>query len=325
MPTPKLAAQRILCLYTGGTIGCIPTTQGLAPAVGVLQEPLQKLLARLQLHQIELTLREYPQLLDSSSMQPKDWLRIAQDIHDNYHHFDGFIVLHGTDTLAWTAAALHWQLMQIAKPVVVTGSQRPWLESGSDATANVELAIRAATAQQAGILVAFGGQVLPGVFVKKLDADADAAFFAPNWQGTWPSAPTSNYFFQPVDPSLRILPIKLFPGTESWLVQSLANQTIDGIAMETYGSGNPPAHTYLQSTLLHLAEQGTTFINCTQCIRGEVRQGHYAAGDFMHQINALPAGKMSIEAATTWLYTAIKSDSTQDSLAKAWQSAQLVV
>lgn len=323
--TSNNASHRILCLYTGGTIGCVPTAQGLAPATGVLQQPLQSLVAKLQPQAIELTLRDYPQLLDSSSMQPKDWLRIAQDIDDAYEEFDGFIVLHGTDTLAWTAAALHWQLAQIAKPVVITGSQRPWLQSGSDAQSNVELALRAATGEQAGVIVAFGGQLLPGYAVKKLDADADAAFAAPNWQGIWPSAPSENYRLQLVDPNLNILPIKLFPGTESWLAQSLANKNIEGIVMETYGSGNPPAYTPLKLALLHLAQQGTLIINCTQCIRGEVRQGHYAAGDFMHQINALPAGRMSIEAATTWLYTAIKADSTPDRLAKAWQSAQLVV
>ena len=325
MPTHKLAAHRILCLYTGGTIGCISTAQGLAPATGVLQQPIQELAAKLQPEAIELTLREYPQLLDSSSMQPKDWLRIAQDIHDAYEQFDGFIVLHGTDTLAWTAAALHWQLAHIAKPVVITGSQRPWLQSGSDAQANVELALRAATGEQAGVIVAFGGQLMPGFAVKKLDADADAAFAAPNWSGVWPSAANENYRFQPVDPELNILPIKLFPGIENWLAQSLIQQNIRGMAIESYGCGNLPSNTHLESSLLSLAQRGTFFINCTQCLRGEVRQGHYAAGDFMHQINALPAGKMSIEAATTWLYTAIKADSTQDSLAKAWQSAQLVV
>ncbi|MGL4995885.1 MAG: asparaginase domain-containing protein, partial [Deefgea sp.] len=238
---------------------------------------------------------------------------------------DGFIVLHGTDTLAWTAAALHWQLAHIDKPVVVTGSQRPWLQSGSDAPANVELALRAATGPQAGVIVAFGGQLLPGYAVKKLDADADSAFAAPNWLGVWPNTPRENYRFQAVNPDLNILPIKLFPGTENWLAQSLSQEKAQGISIESYGSGNIPSNTQLQSTLLNLAQYGTTFINCTQCISGEVRQGHYAAGDFMHQIKALPAGRMSIEAATTWLYTAITANSTQESLAKAWQSAQLVV
>ncbi|MBM5571344.1 MULTISPECIES: asparaginase [Deefgea] len=325
MPTPKLAAHRILCLYTGGTIGCMPSPLGLAPAAGILQQPLQQLTRASHRQTIELTLREYPQLLDSSSMQAKDWLRIAQDIHNAYDHFDGFIVLHGTDTLAWTAAALHWQLAHIAKPVVITGSQRPWHQAGTDAIANVELALQAATGEQTGVIVAFGGQLLPGYAVKKLDADADAAFAAPNWDGIWPNIPRENYHFQALDPSLAILPIKLFPGTESWLAHSLTRPDIKGIVIESYGSGNLPSNTPLESALLQLAQQGTVVINCTQCLRGEVRQGHYAAGNFMQQIKALPAGKMSIEAATTWLYTAIKPDSTQDSLAKAWQSAQLVV
>lgn len=325
MPTPKLAAHRIFCLYTGGTIGCIQTPNGLAPAQGVLQEPIQKLLASLSVPHIELVLREYSQPLDSSSMQPKDWLRIAQDIDTAYAQFDAFIVLHGTDTLAWTAAALFWQLANIDKPVIITGSQRPWFQSDSDAPANFQFALEAATGEQSGVMVAFGGQLLPAHAVKKLDADADIAFAAPNWQTDSHQPAKAKYQFHPVNPQLNILAIKLFPGCEDWLAQSLSQQHFEGIAVESYGSGNLPSNTHLQQVLLHLSKNGTTFINCTQCIRGVVKQGHYAAGDFMHQIKALPANKMTIEAATTWLYTAIKPDSTQDSLAKAWQSAQLVV
>lgn len=321
---PAHAPQRILCLYTGGTIGCVPTAQGLAPMTGVLQQPIAKLLAK-QATPPQLTLREYPQLLDSSSMQPKDWLRIAKDIDADYDHFDGFIVLHGTDTLAWTAAALHWQLAHIAKPVVITGSQRPWLVSGSDAAANFELALHAACGKQAGVMVAFGGRLMPGVAAKKLDADADCAFAAPNWQGLWPVPPTEKYHFQPVNPALNILAIKLYPGSEAWLAQSLCQAKIEGIAIEAYGSGNLPGNTLLNTALKQLAQNGTSIINCSQCIAGEVRQGHYAAGDLMQQIKALPAGRMSIEAATTWLYTALTANSTQEMRAKAWQSAQLMV
>jgi L-asparaginase len=324
MPAQNIAAQRILCLYTGGTIGCVPTLQGLAPMAGVLQEPIAELLTSLPT-QVQLTLREYPQLLDSSSMRPEDWLRIAKDIDADYAHFDGFIVLHGTDTLAWTAAALHWQLAHIAKPVVITGSQRPWLSSDSDAAANFELALHAACGKQAGVMVAFGGQLLPGFAVKKLDADADCAFAAPNWQGLWPVTPTKKYHFQPVNPTLNILAIKLYPGSETWLAHSLSQSTIEGIAIEAYGSGNLPSNTQLKLALQQLAQRGTVVMNCSQCIAGEVRQGHYAAGNFMQEIKALPAGRMSIEAVTTWLYTTLRPNLTHDMLNKAWQSALLMI
>lgn len=325
MPAQNIAPQRILCLYTGGTIGCIATPHGLAPAAGVLQQPIADLVAMAAAPQCQVVLREYPNLLDSSSMQPSDWLRIAQDIDANYADFDGFIVLHGTDTLAWTAAALHWQLANLAKPVVITGSQRPWLASDSDAPTNFKLALHAACGQQAGVMVAFGGQLLPGVAVKKLDADADKAFAAPNWQGIWPARPTAAYYLQPVNPALNILAIKLYPGTEAWLANSLKLQNFEGIAIESYGSGNLPSNTHLEATLQQLAQRGTIITNCSQCIAGEVRQGHYAAGDFMQQIKALPAGRMSIEAATTWLYTALAPNLTHETLSKAWQSAQLMI
>ncbi len=325
MPTQNIAPQRILCLYTGGTIGCIATPHGLAPAANVLQQPIAELVSMATSPQCQVVLREYPQLLDSSSMGPKDWLRIATDINDNYADFDGFIVLHGTDTLAWTAAALHWQLAQIDKPVVITGSMRPWLASGSDAPANFSLALNTVCSQRMGVIVAFGDKLLPGYAVKKLDSDADCAFTAPNWQGQWPAPPTSAYQFHPVDPLRQILAVKLFPGTQAWLAQSLNPLTIDGIALETYGSGNLPNDPALKTALQRLALHGTIIINCSQCIAGEVRQGHYAASDLLQQINAFAGGRMSIEAATTWLYTAIKPDLTCEALRKAWQSAQLVV
>ncbi|QZA82204.1 asparaginase [Deefgea piscis] len=325
MPAQYKAPQRILCLYTGGTIGCAPSPLGLAPKAGILSPVITNLLAQEHNLGIALTLREYPEALDSSSMQPSDWLRIAQDIDAAYHQFDGFIILHGTDTLAWTAAALHWQLNQIDKPVVITGSQRPWLELGSDAPANFQLALDAVQSQRHAVMVAFNGLLLPGYAVKKLDADADAAFAAPNWQGEWPSTQPGNYQFYPLNPSLNILSIKLYPGSETWLASSINSQVFAAIAIETYGSGNIPDHFLLKSALKNAVNAKSLIINCSQCIRGQVRQGHYAAGSFLQEINALAAGRLTIEAATTWLYTALAKKTDQDSLRKAWQTVAHMV
>ncbi|MCB5195788.1 asparaginase [Deefgea salmonis] len=325
MPAQHKAPQRILCLYTGGTIGCAPTPLGLAPKAGILRPVITDLLTQENNLGITLTLREYAEVLDSSSMQPADWLRIAQDIDAAYHQFDGFIILHGTDTLAWTAAALHWQLSQIDKPVVITGSQRPWLEMGSDAPANFQRALDAVQSQRHAVMVAFDDLLLPAYAVKKIDADADAAFAAPNWQGEWPRIKPGEYQFCPLDPNLNILSIKLYPGCETWLASSINTQVFAAIAIETYGSGNIPDHFLLKSALKNAVQANSLIINCSQCIRGEVRQGHYAAGSFLQEINALAAGRLTIEAATTWLYTALAKKTDHDSLRQAWQTAAHMV
>ncbi|SFN74576.1 L-asparaginase [Formivibrio citricus] len=292
--------KRILCLYTGGTIGCLPTENGLAPAPGILSTPLQALAAG---HALEVTLQEYPQLLDSSSMGPADWNRIGQDIAIQYDAFDGFVVLHGTDTLAYTAAALSFQLENLGKPVIVTGSQRPWLQDASDAPANVALALTAAASGIAGVRVAFGGKLLPGNGVRKVDADGDTAFDAPNWNGEWPAPRNSGDLrFTAIDPTSRVVGIKLYPGTSyDWLAQSLV-EPLQGIVLETYGSGNLPDHAGLIAALEKQAAAGAIIVNCTQCLRGMVRQGRYASSSALARIGALPAEDMTPEAALVKLY-----------------------
>lgn len=295
--------KRILCLYTGGTIGCLPTAQGLAPAAGSLTSPLTELATGLpESPQIELV--EYAELLDSSSMGPADWNRIGADIVKYHDDFDGFVILHGTDTLAYTAAALSYQLEHLAKPVLITGSQRPWHTEGSDAPANVAAALNNAIVGKPGVRVAFGERLLPGTRVRKSDADRNQAFTAPNWDGHWPDTPTTNSpaSLIEVDPAARIIGLKLYPGfSYDWLRAALATP-MQAIVIESYGSGNLPAHPGLLDALQNQAKAGAVLVNCTQCHAGNVQQGHYAASSILNQIGALPAADMTPEAALTKLY-----------------------
>ena len=294
---------RILCLYTGGTIGCLPTEQGLSPARGALTKPIADLASNLP-NSPDVVLQEYSQLLDSSCMGPTDWNRIGTDIMAQYADFDGFVILHGTDTLAYTAAALSFQLENLSKPVLITGSQRPWFATGSDAPANVTSALKSASGDWPGVRVAFGGRLLPGTRVRKMDADHDHAFYAPNWNGLWPEniqlphPPTCIT----VDPHAKITGIKLYPGFNyDWLSTAL-NDPLQAIVLETYGSGNLPEHSGLIAALKKQAASGALIINCSQCPTGHVKQGHYASSHVLGQIGALPAQDMSPEAALAKLY-----------------------
>ena len=322
MPTPKHAAQRILCLYTGGTIGCVASEHGLSPAANILRSPILAMAAQ---HGVEIDYLEYAKLLDSSAMTPQDWLRIALDIDQHYADFDAFIILHGTDTLAWTAAALHWQLGSSQKPIILTGSQRPWLHELSDAPANFALALRVACDARGGVMVAFGGQILPAYAVKKLDADADQAFAAPNWSGQWPVSHSHRYQIRRVNADLNILAIKLYPACETWLAANLAHTECDAIVVECYGSGNLPDSQPLHAALRQVAARGTIIVTASQCIAGEIRQGHYSAGDIMQEIGALPAGRLSVEAAVTRLYTLLPQRLSKEDWLKLWQNDGLML
>ncbi len=295
--------KRILCLYTGGTLGCLPSPQGLAPAPGVLHEHIAELARHLSdAPQIEVL--EYPQLLDSSSMGPADWNRIGTDIAARHADYDGFVVLHGTDTLAYTAAALSFQLENLAKPVLVTGAQHPWFMENSDAPANVSAALKNALGGWSGVRVVFGGRLLPGPRVRKADADNNQAFAAPNWDGHWPknTAPDTPARCITIDPQARIIGIKLYPGfSNDWLATVLA-PPLQGIVLETFGSGNLPNHAGIIAALEQQAQAGAIIVNCTQCHAGHVQQGHYAASHALERIHALPAGDMTAEAALTKLY-----------------------
>ncbi len=295
--------KRLLCLYTGGTIGCLLTPEGLAPAPGVLGMELAGLVRQRCSH-LQVELVEYPQLLDSSSMGPAGWNRIAADIATYHEAFDGFVILHGTDTLAYTASALSFQLENLAKPVVLTGSQRPWLAHGSDAPANVAAALLCASGGRPGVQVAFGGQLLPGNRSRKTDAEHDLAFSAPNWNGNWPDYPDNPGPLRnvAVDPGARIVGIKLYPGfSNDWLARALT-EPLQALVLESYGSGNLPDHPGLLSALEKQADSGTLIINCTQCLAGHVRQGRYASSSTLARMGALPAGDMTPEAALTKLY-----------------------
>lgn len=307
--------KRILCLYTGGTIGCMPTPLGLAPLSGALETPLAAL-ATQQTEPVHIELIEYPQLLDSSSMGPKDWNRIGADIAKHHAEFDGFVVLHGTDTLAYTAAALSFQLENLAKPVLLTGSQRPWHQAGSDAPANVTLAIQHACDDLPGVRVAFGGRLLPGTRIRKSDADHDQAFSAPNWNGIWPGQSIAALPVRcvAIDPVARIGALKLYPGfSYDWLTAAL-DQPLQALVLETFGSGNLPEHAGLIAALEKQAQSGTVIINCSQCQAGKVQQGHYATGAPLQRIGALPASDMTSEAALAKLYYLFASENDTESI-----------
>ncbi|AOX99651.1 asparaginase [Jeongeupia sp. USM3] len=300
----------ILVIYAGGTIGMRPGPGGLAPEAGALAGPLQALAT-------DAKLVEYEPLLDSSAMGPAHWNRIAADIAAHRDAFDGFLVLHGTDTLAWTASALALQLRGLGKPVVLTGAMRPWFEPGSDAPDNVAaaLALLRADSPFAEVGVVMAGRLWRGCRVRKLDCDHDDAFAAPNeaplgaWSdGRWAldaarlQVPGAMAAVMPFDPTARVLHVQLAPGcTPAWLASALERDPPDALLLQSFGSGNLPDDAGLRRVLAGLAAR-IPVVNLTLCPRGRTRPGLYAASA---DGGLIDGGMMTPEAALAKLHAVL--------------------
>ena len=174
--------KRVYIAYTGGTIGMTQTPDGYAPAYGFLEAQIAAMPELRSDLMPEFDIHEYDPLLDSANMTPAEWLKIAEDIADHYDQFDGFIVLHGTDTMAYTASASPFMLQGLRKPVILTGSQIPLCEVRTDARANM-ITVMMIAAQFAipEVCLYFGNQLLRGCRSVKVNADGFDAFASPNY------------------------------------------------------------------------------------------------------------------------------------------------
>lgn len=258
---------------------------------------------------------EYERLLDSSNMTMSDWIRIAADIEKYYHKFDAFLVLHGTDTMSYTASALSFLLENLGKPVIITGSQIPLSELRNDASDNL-----------LGALTIAGHYVIPEVSLyfnnrlfrgnrttkqKAMDFDAfDTPNLKPlarvgvNIEVDWIEVlkPTELAAFRAhrtLDPN--VVTLRLFPGITEATVRAFLHEPIRGIVLETFGAGNAPNNRpEILNALSEAVSRGVIIVNCTQCLKGTVSD-LYATGKALHDAGVLPGHDMTTEAALTKL------------------------
>ncbi len=273
---------------TGGTTGMERTAGGYRPAPGFLAEQLRASpFDAAELPQI--TLHEYAPLLDSAEMSPRDWGVIAGDIAQNYDAFDGFVVLHGTDTMAYSASALSFMLENLAKPVVLTGSQIPLSELRSDGRENLITALLlAATAPLDEVCLYFSGVLLRENRARKVSASGFGAFESPN------APPLGRVGVEVVlEPTHRLPPatapltpltpvnvgsLRLFPGMSANILRNVLREPLQGLVLETYGSGNAPQDPDFLAVLGEATARGVVIVNCTQCWQGGVVMASYATG-----------------------------------------------
>jgi len=306
------SSKRVYIAYTGGTIGMKKTAAGYAPAPGYLQKQMKRLPELKSRIMPAYEIHEYDPLQDSSNLTPEDWLKIADDIVTHYDQYDGFVVLHGTDTMAYTSSALPFMLKGLHKPVIITGAQIPLCEIRNDARENLITAMLiAANFAIPEVCLCFGSKLLRGNRAIKVDAEGFEAFASPNfpalgsvgieikvnWDLVLPPADTSEpVVVRPMSAS-RVAVLRLFPGISADIVRNVLHPPIKGLVLETYGIGNGPQDPELIKALTTASERSIVIINCTQCIKGSVNMEDYATGSALAQSGVISGFDMTVEAA----------------------------
>lgn len=333
---------RVLMIYTGGTIGMKNTPRGYAPESSYLES---KLASMYQFHDPEWTdhgdshvmptslygkrvswsILEYCPLMDSSNMGMDDWLRIAADIGAHYHDFDAFVVLHGTDTMSYTASALSFVLENLGKTVVITGSQVPVSEIRNDARENLlgSLTI-AGHFVIPEVLLYFNNCAYRGNRTSKMDAIGYNAFDSPNFPPiatagiginvSWDSVfvPYSIARFS-VHTSLcrNVGAIRLFPGITATTLAAFLQSPMQGVVLETFGAGNAPERQDLLNVLRDACNRGVVIVNVTQCARGMVSD-IYASGRVLTEVGVVCGSDMTAECALAKLSYLLDKEKSVD-------------
>lgn len=315
--------KRLLIIYTGGTIGMKQTHHGLAPADDLADEIkyLVELGPVFQQNPPQLETLVYRPLIDSSDMTPATWLTIAADIEQRYDDYDGFIVLHGTDTLAYTSSALSYFVRRWGKPVIVTGAQLPFGFPRSDARSNLISAIEVAATMpesMAQVCVVFGSKILRGNRVTKISAKAYDAFDSPRFPAIGSIGIEIEYqghrrmghgegvtkatLLPPPDDSVVLL--RLYPGISASIFDAVcAAPNLRAVVLEAYGSGNGPTREpSFMAAVSAAVERGIVVLVVSQPLDGVVTFERYAAGSGLSGAGAVSGRDLTPEAAVTKLY-----------------------
>ncbi|MCL6295316.1 asparaginase [Jejuia spongiicola] len=310
----------ILLIYTGGTIGMIKDFK-----TGALRafdfKNLLKRIPELNLLDCNIDTISFKEPIDSSNMNPKYWVQIAEIIEKNYDQNDGFVVLHGSDTMSYTASALSFMLENLAKPVVFTGSQLPIGDLRTDAKENLITSIQVASLRHRKrpvvkeVCLYFEYKLYRANRTTKINAEHFEAFASLNYPDLAESGVhlkvNNEYLFKPnlkkslvvhknLDKNIAL--VKLFPGISEQVLQSIFNTPdLKGVILETYGAGNCSTEDWFVTLLKNAISKGIHIINVTQCSGGGVIMGHYETSNQLKKIGVISGKDITTEAAISKL------------------------
>lgn len=306
------SSSRILIIYTGGTIGMVRDfSTGLLKPIDFRQ--IREEVPEIRKFNYRIDVISFDPVLDSANMQPAHWVEMATIIEKNYSKYDGFVILHGSDTLAYTASALSFMLENLGKPVVITGSQLPVGEVRTDARENLITAIEIAATRYKGkhavpeVCVYFDYLLFRGNRVTKINASKFEAFQSFNYPPLAEAGVYLKFNHHLIRPATRgkfrahkvmggpVGIVRVFPGMSmEWFAAQFKG--VRAVILETYGSGNAPVDKRFIDEIARAVKRGIPVVNVTQCRGGMVEQGVYATGILLKKAGVVGGVDLTTEA-----------------------------